>query len=295
MMQIKGNRVMDQVCRDIFQSIHEGCWLSIQYKNKGQDITSYWIDVKEIHVPRRMLIVDGFHLVRHTLRELSLYIDSILSSCVIEGSYYKKNEALVDDIRYHPEKYRTLFSHVSNLKVLNYLLDCSRLDTTPYKTDYGLIRYLDADSFREGVYQLDAEQFAKIVREFQRKSERQRASEGGRYAEDTLSPQSAPASALKIRRLAMNVLSIHTRKGLYVLACRVLKLDVRTRCLTPSEEITVCREFTVDGERMSIRKFLEAEDYALLDDFEGNQELIKDRITASNRQLRGVDDMPYLV
>ena len=126
---------MDQVCRDIFQSIHEGCWLSIQYKNKGQDITSYWIDVKEIHVPRRMLIVDGFHLVRHTLRELSLYIDSILSSCVIEGSYYKKNEALVDDIRYHPEKYRTLFSHVSNLKVLNYLLDCSRLDTTPYKTD----------------------------------------------------------------------------------------------------------------------------------------------------------------
>lgn len=286
---------MDQVCRDIFQSIHEGCWLSIQYKNKGQDITSYWIAVKEIHVPRRMLIVDGFHLVRHTLRELSLYIDSILSSCVIEGSYYKKNEALVDDIRYHPEKYRTLFSHVSNLKVLNYLLDCSRLDTTPYKTDYGLIRYLDADSFREGVYQLDAEQFAKIVREFQRKSERQRASEGGRYAEDTLSPQSAPASALKIRRLAMNVLSIHTRKGLYVLACRVLKLDVRTRCLTPSEEITVCREFTVDGERMSIRKFLEAEDYALLDDFEGNQELIKDRITASNRQLRGVDDMPYLI
>ena len=50
-------------------------------------------------MPRRMLIVDGFHLVRHTLRELSLYIDSILSSCVIEGSYYKKNEALVDDIR----------------------------------------------------------------------------------------------------------------------------------------------------------------------------------------------------
>lgn len=278
---------MNKICKDIFQSVHEGCWLSIEYKNKDQNITNYWIAIKAISVPKRMLIVDGFHLALHTLQELFIYIDSILSSAVIEGSYYKINEGLVESIRRNPEKYQTLFSHVSNLKVLNYLLDCSRLDTTPYKTDYGLISHLDGDSFRGGVYELSDEQFGEIVKDFQRKSERKREGAGDWGKNDS--------TGLRIRRLAMNVLSIHTKKGLYVLAYKKLRLDVKERRLIPVPEITICREFTVDGERLSIRKFLEADDYGLLDDFERNQELIKDRITAGNRHINGVDDMPYLI
>ena len=33
----------------------------------------------------------------------------------------------------------------------------------------------------------------------------------------------------------------------------------------------------------------------LLEDFEKYAEVIKDRITASNSQINGVDDMPYLI
>lgn len=67
------------------------------------------------------------------------------------------------------------------------------------------------------------------------------------------------------------------------------------KCLRPSEEITICTEFTIDGTQQSIRKFLDADDYELLNDFEKNAEIIKNRITESNKQIKGVDDMPYLI
>lgn len=310
--------LMNKISRDIFKAIHEGRWLSVEYKNKDQNITSYWIAVRDIRVSKRMLVGDGFHLMQHTLQELSIYIDSIQSSQVIEGSYYETNPKLLEDILYNPEKYQTIFNHVSNLKILNYLIDCSRLDTTPYRTDYGLISHLDSDSFIQGAYCLDDRQFAEIVRNFQRKAETgtgQRKTggdrgegttgrEGGKLTGDRAAG-SKPTQAgggeagkpepLKMQQLAMNVLSLHTKKGLYVLAYRKLYLDVRARSLVPAKEITVCREFTVDGERLSIRKFMDPGDYQLLDAFESNQELIKDRITAYSRQIQGVDDMPYVI
>ena len=315
---------MNKISRDIFKSIHEGRWLSIEYKNKDQNITSYWIAVKDIRVSKRMLVVDGFHLMQHTMQELSVYIDSIQSSQVIEGSFYETNPRLLEDILYNPEKYQTIFNHVSNLKILNYLIDCSRLDTTPYRTEYGLIRHLDSDSFSQGAYWLDDRQFAQIVRNFQRKAERVSGRQGD--GDDGRGEAQYPArektaykstgtgigtgietgtgtetgadgrpEPLKMQQLAMNVLSLHTKKGLYVLAYRKLYLDVRARSLVPAKEITVCREFTVDGERLSIRKFMDPGDYELLDGFEANQEIIKDRITAYSRQIQGVDDMPYLI
>lgn len=68
----------------------------------------------------------------------------------------------------------------------------------------------------------------------------------------------------------MNVLSIHTKKGLYVLAYRKLQLDVKNRVLRPDDEITVCIEYTIDGVKESARKFLDADDFELLKDFEKN-------------------------
>ena len=111
---------------------------------------------------------------------------------------------------------------------------------------------------------------------------------------------------LQIRQLAMNVLSIHMTKGLYVLAYRKLHLDVKQRALKPEEEITICTEFGIKEERgrrpvelvtkQSIRRFLDGDEYELLADFEANQERIKDCIM--RRMPRGscnVDDMPYII
>lgn len=267
------------VCHDIFRAIHEGKWLHIEYKNREGQVTKYWIGIRSLNPVRRTLGVDGLHLGKYTTESYdSIYIDSILSSRIVEGSFCPINRALVDDIALNPYKYRQIFENTANLKILNYLEMCNRLDAVPYRSDFALVRYLDRESFQGEGYVLDNEQFQTVVKSFRMRTEEKRRE--GR---------------LSIQRLAMNVMSIHTDRGLYVLACRMLELDVKGRILRPAEEITVCTEYSCGEVRQNIRRFLDADEYELLDDFEKNQEIIKDRVSQRSGKIYGVDDMPYVI
>ena len=271
---------MNSVCRDIFKAVHEGKWLKIEYRNLSGETTKYWIGIRDMDPVRRTLKVDGLHIGLYTVSGFDkIYIDSILSSEIVEGSYCPVNRELVEDISIHPEHYRKFFNNVANLKILNYLEMCNRLDTTPYYTDYELIHFLDQDSFNGETYPLSRQQFEEIIQNFQYQLDHKKKQTGGK---------------LHIRQLAMNVLSLHTKKGLYVLAYRKLNLDVKSRCFHPDEDITVCTEFTINGNKESIRRYLDAEEYEMLADFAGNQEQIKDAIARNNPHVQ-VSDMPYVI
>ncbi len=138
---------MNSICREIFRAIHEGKWLKIEYLNKTGEITNYWIGIKTIDVGKRTMNVEGLHLGLYSILDLSIYIDSIQTAVLVDGTYCPVNEELVNDITVHPDKYRTIFDSVANLKILNYLEMCNKLDAIPYYTDYELIRFLDRDSF----------------------------------------------------------------------------------------------------------------------------------------------------
>ena len=100
---------MNAVFRDIFRAIHEGKWISIEYRNREDQTTKYWIGIRNLDVRNRTLAVEGLHLVRHTVEAFDkIKIDSIQNSRIIEGSYYPVNETLVKDIYLNPHKYNTL-------------------------------------------------------------------------------------------------------------------------------------------------------------------------------------------
>lgn len=273
---------MNTIFRDIFRAIHEGKWLSIEYHNQDDQITKYWIGIKELDIRNRTLAVEGLHLGKYTVETLQrVKIDSILRSQVVEGSFCPINESLVQDIYLNPHKYNSLFDNTANLKILSYLEMCNRLDTVPYRSEFGLVKYLDRDRINEGeIYHLTEEQFRIIVQNFQRRTEAGERKDGVWHME----------------QLAMNVLSIHMAKGLYVLAYRKLNLDVKQRVLRPDEEITICTEFAISGTKQNIRRYLDADEYELLQDFEENQEKIKDCIMKRLAQHgSNVDDMPYVI
>lgn len=276
---------MNKIAQNIFKAVHEGKWLSIEYKNQKEQITNYWIAIQGINIKKRSLRVEGFHLTMHTIAQYDfIYIDSILSAAVVEASTYKINQELVADMERNPEKYEPLFGQTVNLKILNYLIDCNRLDTQPYQCDYSLLQYLDGDSFQNGEYPLDQEQFKQLVHQFQKESTRPEQQNSWRF-----------------RQLVMNELSIRVngrssqREALYVLAYRKLYLDVKRRVLQPDTEVTISREFTVNGEKESIRKYMDPADYDLLSEFDSKKELVKDRITRYNSWKQGVDDRPYII
>lgn len=271
---------MNQICRDIFKAIHEGKWLKIEYRNKADQITKYWIGIRDLDPVNRTLKVDGLHLGLYSIEAFDkIFIDSILSSEVIEGSYCPVNKRLVEDITMHPERYKTIFASSSNLKILNYLEMCNRLDTTPYITDYELVHYIDGDQVKTGEYNLTDEQFREVIANFQIQMGRTRKRNG----------------KLQVKKLALNVLSIHTKNGLYVLAYRNLNFDVKNRRFVSDEDLTICTQFTIEGQQQSIRRFLDADDYELLENFEGNLERIKDAITERGGFASIVDDMPYVI
>lgn len=270
---------MNKIHHDIFRAIHEGKWLKIEYRNLGNEITKFWIGILDLDIYEKKLLVDGLHIGKYTLgSSYRLSIDQIISSEIVEGSYCAVNKKLVEDIYMNQHKYRTFFENVANLKILNYLEMCNRMDTTPYYSEFALIKKLDAGSFSGEAYQLSDEQFQEVVKNFQYKMEKK---------ENT--------RKLRIQQLAMNVVSIHTAKGLYVLAYRKLELDVKKRELRPADEITVCTEFAFGEVKESIRRFLDADEFELLSDFETNQEKIKDCITKHSEQVKSVDDMPYII
>lgn len=273
---------MNNVTRSIFRAIHEGKWLSIEYKNQQTQQTKYWVAVKGLNPRTRTLTVDGLHLKLLTVQDLTIHIDRIQAAEVVDGSWCPVNETLVADIRDNPGKYTALFANSANLRVLDYLAACNRLDATPYQTNYSLVHAIDADRFDEGAedtIELEDDQFRELVQRFQRRVDDRRQN----------------AARPSLPQLGLNLISINTNKGLYVLAYRPLRLDVRRRTLRADADPVICREFTINGAKLSIHQFLDADDHALLDDFYKNQETIKDRITRGNPQVRGVDDMPYLI
>ncbi len=267
---------MNGIGRDIFKAVHEGKWLSIEYRNKSESVTRYWIGIKDINIQYKSLSVLGLHLGEHKLKDLYVYIDNIVSSAVVEGTYQPINEKLVEDIAVNPSKYDFLFRHTANLKILNYLSDCNKLDSIPFQSQYSLIDHLDGDKISSSGYQLTDVQFAQIVSNFQRRIGEER-------------------NEYVFSQICLNLMSVNMKKGLYVLAYRQLDLDIRNRSLRPKKEITICKEFTIDGEKQSIRQFLDADEYYLLEDFEKNIERIKDSITQTNNHINGVDDRPYLL
>lgn len=271
---------MNNICHDIFRAIHEGKWLKIEYRNKEDQVTKYWIGIRDLNPVKRTLAVEGLHLGRYTTDTYDyIYIDSILTSQIVEASYCPVNQKLVQDIYLNPHKYKALFDNIANLKILNYLEMCNRMDTVPYYSDFALVKLLDQESFQGEGYQLNAEQFRTIVKNFQRKMEEKPRQD----------------AKMSIQQLAMNILSIHTAKGLFVLAYRTLQLDVKCRVLRPDDEITICTEYCYGETRENIRKYLDADEYELLQDFEKNQEKIKDCVMKHTKQVMGVDDMPYVI
>ncbi|MBQ6479302.1 MAG: DUF2726 domain-containing protein [Erysipelotrichaceae bacterium] len=270
---------MRTISRELFKAIHEGCWLYIEYHNQKDETTKYWISVKDLNPVQGRVVVDGMHLKTYEVTELNLYIDRIKSAQVVDGTYAPVNQKLVDDIAINPEKYYSVFSDVVNLKILNYLSQCSRLDHTPFKTEGILVKAIDDEVLGNKTLQLNDEQFSQIVNGFQKRTNKK--------ADHNI-------SQLQLLQLGLNFLSIHYKKGNFVLAYQPLKLDVKNRKLKAVEEIEICTEYTIDGNKQSIRQFIDAEDLSLLDHFKENAEKIRDLISRNNPNVQ-VDDMPYLL
>lgn len=269
---------MNKISRDIFRAINEGKWLAVEYRNQQGNTTNYWIGIKSINPYSKKLLVDGLNVATYQMAQLSLFFDSIINTDLIEGSYCEINKELLKDIDDHASRYSFIFHNITNLKILDYYCECNKMDSTPYKREYKLIDELDIDVIGTDDYHLSDNQFSVLVKQFNKEAKDKNKSKFPRVVS-----------------LCMNLCSVHTKRGLYVLAYKKLLFDVKKHTLTQDDDVTICKEFTVDGLKISAHYFLDADEIRLLDDFKANAEQIKDLIAKNNPESGCVDDLPYVM
>ena len=277
---------MTNISRDIFKAIHEGKWLYIKYRNIHEETTQYWFAIEDIDVKNRMLIGKGLHLTFHTIISIKVHISGILSSQIVDGTYMPINKELLDDIKVNFEKYDFLFSKSTNLNVLNYLSDCNKLEGVPsINTNFNLIeKFDDNTAYKNEPYKLSENQYTQIIENFAKQTKR-KIEKGQR----------------EIQQLCLNLLSIYTPKGLYVLAYREMLFDIENKTLRPSEEILFNKEFAYNieskekYEKESINNFIDADDLFLLSDFSYNLQEIENIISTRIGKNQAIDDRPYFL
>ena len=130
----------------ISEGIKNGKWIYISYKNNQNEITYYWIAIKDIDLKKRILYVSIFNNQK-SLNSLDAIIkfDNILSAKLLEFTTYETPIALINKIEKNHEDAKWLKYESFNNNILRYYLKCNELDNDPFQKDTFLISGIDKD------------------------------------------------------------------------------------------------------------------------------------------------------
>ena len=243
------------------------------------------IGINDINYYNRKIDIDCFNIMYSSnVDKRTIFYDNIISVELCEDTYHKTPEEFIIKLNDNfDDHYYFLQNENNNMNILDYYLDCYKLDTVPYISAYSLIEGLDNQVMDdENSFKLTDEMFNNIALKIFNKSNNKDKKEKGYFEIDI--------------QLAMNVICIYNgSKGLYVLAYKPLKLDIANKCLVSLGNIIVNKEFAYDKNtgdiknKDSISKFIAEEDLFLLDDVENN----KDKIMEAIRQYNDTKHSSY--
>lgn len=288
---------MENIGKVLLKSILQGCWCKIEYNNKNNSTTNFMIAIKDINVEKKLFKCESFNVVySYDTEERFIYFEGIKNAELVEGATYEKANDLISKILQEPEKYNFLESNINRDDILDYYRDCFKLDTTPYISKYGLIPGIDNDSIVvDECYYLNEEQFKILADNNFFSNERKKAKrESNQERYDDF--------------LCMNLLSIKSKKGLYVLAYRELLLDIKNKRLVPDIDVIINKEFSFSADDGSINnvesifRYIPEEDYCLLDDVKTNLHAITESIhkynntkISSYKNEVKTDERPFII
>lgn len=149
----------------IGQSIREGKYLSITYKNKNGEITSFWMCIVDINAQDE-LRVNIFNVTKdNPILDGKIFISGIQSAELLRFSHYDVPEALITKLEQDASLQMYEFHRYDN-NILNYYLECYRTNRNPFLHKAHLIEGLDLpELLTKSPYPLTDEQQSQIIRE----------------------------------------------------------------------------------------------------------------------------------
>lgn len=254
------------IYNQISKAIKESKWLDIRYLNKQNEITQYWIAIRDIDPLTKKLKVDMFNSSKSmNSLKTEIYCDRIKSAQVLNFCTYEGTDKLVDKIESNIDQFKWLnFDHF-NHNVLNYYTECNLLDADPSQKDYALIDGVDLHSLRKNkVYQLDDAQVEQLVKHI--------------YHYDIKKTSNTYYS------LVINAFSIDSGKNKYVMAYYNVSFDPSRKSLILDKILNFNKSFLIEGRKHSLFNYINMDVDEFINTFDNNK---SEYLSLINENLKG--------
>ena len=240
--------ILNQLCK----AIKESKWLDIAYQNKQNEVTQYWMAIKDIDPKTRRFKVDMFNSSKsmNTI-EAVIEFDRIKSANILNFCTYDGAEKLVDKIESNLDEFKWMNYDRFNHNVLNYYVECNVLDGDPSQKEYVLIDGIDLSVLRKNkVYKLNEEQMSQIIKQI--------------YRYDVKKASNSHYS------LVINCFSIDSGKDKYVIAYYNVSFDPSRKTLVLDRRLAFNKSFLIEGRRHSLFNYINMDVDKFIETFEKN-------------------------
>jgi len=263
--------------KTISKSIKENKWISIEYKNQKNEITSFWCTVQNIYIEKKILVVDMFNAMKGIdVINVNLNFENIQRASIVEGTFYEPPVELIHKIEKNINELKWLEYDNFDDKILEYYSEAKKLDVDPYQEDYCKVSGIDAKLLlTKKKYPLSNEQFEKIAVDI--------------FKNDLDDKKRA------YKQLSINKLSIYSSGKIYVIAYYPLKLNIKTHELVIKDHLIINKSFLIGDNKVSLSTYLsitpEKFTELLNTDYSEGVELLRDNL----KSIEKVDENPFLM
>lgn len=259
------------------KAIKSSKWVKIDYLNKKNENTSYWIAIKDIDHSNKKLYVSMFNENKSTsIFETWIEFSRILNAEILEFSSYDEQLPLIEKIEKNLALYDWLNYDKFNNNVLNYYIECNYFDNDPFQKEYDLIPGIDLEKLRENKeFKLNDYQIKRIVADI--------------YKYDLNKKDNS------YNVLAINSLSIDIDKKKYIVCYYSLTFDPEKKALIVSNELKFNKSFFVKGRRHSLFDYINMDEDTFTKDYVNNVSEYKELIRSNLRYGELINDRPDIM
>ena len=275
----------------ISQAIKNQGWLSIEYRNKSEEITNYWIAIRDIEISTKRFFVSAFNMSKMSestsgIIDTYIYYDQIKKAHFLKNTTYEQNPKLIEKIENNLDELKWLEYDSYSENIIDYIYECIVHEETPYQKETTLVRKIDQDTLEKikekEKYFLEIGQVYDLVSKIEQLSKQE---EQHTYENVTL---------------AMNLLSIHSRRnGLFVVAYKELNFNPLERSLILDSEIKFNYTFASNDDlkyKHHLKNYLDIETEYFIDLFVENPTEAKKMLEPEvHKHHESLDDTPYIM
>lgn len=278
---------MISIITEIAKSIKESKWLFVEYFNSKGENTNFWCAIYDIDFSNKTLLVTNYNMSyldkesNGILANSKIYVDRIVKAHVINHTTYAQPSELITKIESSEILTKWLEFDSFNENIINYLKDCIRYDNAAYQKDTALVSGINESAIIEKNNEINLSllQIAQLTESLQKLAKKDKKSN----AQPT--------------ELVMNLLSIYTPKGLFVVAYKELLFDPLKRKLSISNDILFNYEFSSSENQAfkhNLRNYLDIEIEEFVQLFNTNRKEATNLLHGVLSKNETLDEHPYI-